>query len=599
MSSSNVGGRSGTRGAGAGRRVAALHRQGDMFRLVVAEKGAGGAGAGSGGGPVRIVEAKSFAAGDVSSVRAAVEQLGVEKLVRVLPACACVSRGVEVPDAPEAELGAALALLAEAHLPTGVPAHRRAWGVIPGPATDGHRAALLLGWAGEAEEAIVPEIETWTSELASLASLVEPKKSTLAVYADRDSGSVAVLAWNGTRSSVRAMRESSVSAAEWDGSIARLVEDSAVRFGIDAEVLALGGGTASGGRATSLWLDESTRARASRSAGAGDGAWLRDYGVAAGAASLALGVTPASARLVEMTASPRIAVRSRLERAVAWMSEPARAWKIAAASLALVLLLPLGTAWARKAMLQGKARAVEAQQAGKSADELDMRLAMYRELDKRRLPMAKVIADIAGCMPAGVSLDSLQVIASDKRLAIRGKAPDRSTLTAFVSKLNASGVFGDCDFSRADAKDDSVEFDVSGKVTGPMVEARGVEDWTKVPLAVKLYGEEARKPRLSAETKPEKKPAAAKRGSGGKSGAGRDVFDARPAAKPADPVPPALTEAAIKALDRTSGSKELAARLKARSRSDIDAATKDRLKEELDKIRAHLRGLQDSAKGGT
>jgi hypothetical protein len=38
--------------------------------------------------------------------------------------------------------------------------------------------------------------------------------------------------------------------------------------------------------------------------------------------------------------------------------------------------------------------------------------------------------------------------------------------------------------------------------------------------------------------------------------------------------------------------------VKARSRADIDSATKDRLKEELEKIRTHLRSLQDSAKGG-
>lgn len=552
--------------------------------MVVAEKGAGSA-------PVRIVESRSFPAADATSIRGAFEQSGAERLVRVLPACVCVSRGVEVPDAPEADLSAALALLAEAHLPTGIPAHRRAWGVIPGPATEGHRAALLLGWAGEADEAIAPGRESWTSELAALAALVEPKRSTLAVYADRDTGSVAVLAWNGTRSSVRALRESSSSMAEWEGSIARLVEDSVTRFGIDAEVSPSG---AVGMASASLWLDEPTRARASQTGGTGESAWLRDYGVAAGAAMLALTASPAAARLVEMTAAPVVARRSRIESAVAWLSVPGRAWRIAAVALAVLLLLPLGTAWARRAVLQGKARAVEAQQAGKSADELDMRLAMYRELDKRRLPMAKIIADIAGCMPPGVSLDSLQVVAADKRVSIKGKAPDRATLTSFVSKLNASGVFGNCDFSRADAKEDTVEFDVSGTVTGPMVEARGVEDWTKVPLAVKLYGEEARKPRLSQETKPEKKPAAAKRASG----SGRDVFNARPAAKAADPVPVALTDADIKKLDRTTGSKELAARVKARSRSDIDSATKDRLKEELDKIRTHLRSLQDSAKGG-
>lgn len=557
--------------------------------------GGGGPGGGGSGAGVRFVEARSFPVGDAESVRGALAQHGVERLVRVLPACACVSRGIEVPDAPEADLASALALLAEAHLPAGVPMHRRGWGVIPGPATDGNRAALILGWTGEAEEPVAPEMERWTSELASLAAMVEPQKSTLAVYADRDSGSVAVLAWNGTRSSVRALRETASSIEEWNGSVLRIVDEAAGRFGIGADVASVGS-TVSG--SASLWLDGPTSSRASRFAGAGDSEWLREYGVAAGAVALALGASPVSSRLAELTAQPVVAERSRGERLVEWIREPARAWRISVLALAVLLLVPLGTAWARRAMLQSKARAIEAQTGGMGADELDMQLSMYRELDKRRLPMAKVMADIAGCMPPGVSLDSLQVLSADKRVVLRGKAPDRSTLTQFVSKLNASGVFGNCDFSRADAKEDRVEFDVAGTVTGPMIEARGVEDWTKVPLAVKLYGEEARKPRLSQETKPEKKPVEARRPGGARGGGGRDIFDARPASKPADPVPTALTDDQIKGMDRAAASTELASRRKAQSRTDIDGATKERLKGELEKLRNRLRDLQSSSKGG-
>ncbi|MFM9959470.1 MAG: PilN domain-containing protein [Phycisphaerales bacterium] len=576
-------------------------------------------------GQIRVVESTTFRAADRSSVLAALERLGVERLIRVLPACACVSRSVELPDAPDAELSTTLALLAEAHLPAGIPAHRRAWGVIPGPAAEGHRAALVLGWIGvpapedeplapapgaarSGKSAKSPFTETWTSELAALSAMVEPRRSTVAVYADRARGSVALLAWNGTRSTVRAVRETPEDSAlaqpvDWDDSIAQLVRDTAGRVGVDADGLPpenhLGAFT---GR--SLWIDPANRARAERWLGAPlahPPQWLDQFGVAAAAAALALHGSPASARLVELTPDRVEARRSAFERTVEWLSNPARAWKLAAAALALLLLIPLGTAWARKAVLQSKAAAIETQQSSSgtsnAADELDMRLAMYRELDKRRLPMAKLIADIAGCMPVGVSLDQLQVVGADRRVVLRGKAPDRATLTAFVSKLNASGVFANCDFSRADAKEDFVEFDVSGVAAQPFVEARGAEDWSTTPLAVKLYGEEARKPRLSVETKPEKKPAASGARRGG-AGGGRDIFDAKPAAKAPDPVPPELKDADIKAMERSKAGAELASRLKARSRSDIDAATKERLKGEIEKVRARLRELQESPKGG-
>lgn len=576
----------GQRAAGTQRRVAALHAQGDRWRLVAVEKGSSAA--------ARFVHAETFADADVSGVRAAMDRLGVSRLVRVLPACACVSRGIEVPDASESDLAQTLALVAEAQLPTGIAAHRRAWGVMEAPATEGHRAAMVLGWAGDAPAPIDTDRETWTSELAALAALAEPRRSSVAAYADRTSGSIALLAWNGTRASVRALREAPPptggAADEWNTAAESVVRQAAERFGIEAPEPAAS-------PLSLLWLDPGARARAAKSIEAlpaRDDGWFSEYGVALGAACGALSASPANARLFELLPHPRAERRSPFESTVAWFAQPRRAGVIAGVAAALILLVPLAAAWATKAIYRAKAAGIEAQQQGESPDEFEVRLAVYRELEKRRVPMAKVMADVAGCMPAGVTLDSLQVVAADRRLAIRGKASERATITQFVSKLNASGVFADCDAGRTDFKDDQYEFDVSGRVASAFSEARGVEDWGATPLAVKLYGEEARKPRAVEGAAPEKK-APAPTARGGR----RDIFDSRAggAAKPADPVPAALTDDAIKALDRSAASKELAARTKARSRSDIDAATKDRLKEELDKIRARLKDIQQQGGG--
>ncbi len=586
------------------RRVAALHRQGDKWRLVIAERGAG-----AGSGPVRIVESLTVPAGDAGAVIEAVTRLKAERLVRVLPASAFVSRVIEVPDAPEAELASSLQLLAEAHLPAGLPAHRRGSGVIPGPASEGSRAAMVLGWAdtaggatpaggGAAEPPIMPEIESCTSELVALTGLVEPRQSTLAVYADRDSGSVAMLAWNGTRSSVRALREHAEDEGGWSDAVTVLVRETADRFGIES---ADTGARIESPRA--LWMDESTRARAGRGLGGGrasDLNWQREYGVAAGAAAMALLAGPATAPLLALTANPPVVRLSPVERLVAWVNAPGRATTLLVIAVGVLLLVPLGTAWARRAALQSKARAIEAQQKGADPEELDQRLALYRELDKRRLPMVKLLSDLAGCMPEGITLDSVQMIAADKRLTLRGKAASFADITTFTSKLNASGVFADCLAGRNEEKDDGVEFDLQGVIKNPHVEAKGVEDWAKTPLAVKLYGEEARKAQPEEETSKGEKKAAPTRdrnrrpGGGGPGGAG----DSASSVKPAEPVPPPLTDAQIKALDFSKAGTEFGQRRKAASRADIDAATKQRLKEEIEKIKARLEEAKASMRSG-
>lgn len=568
------------------RRVAALHRQGGQWRLVVLERAPTG-----GAGSVNVVESLSMPVGDVQGALACVERTRPERLIRVLPASSFVSRALEIPDAPEPDLASSLELLAEAQLPAGIAPHRRGWGVIPGPASDGNRSAVLLGWSGPAEEPIAPEIETFTSELVALAGLVEARRSTLAAYADRDSGSIALLAWNGTRSSVRALRESGETDEEWAGAVSNLIEESARRFGIDTDPPAPGAVAVP----CALWLDEATRGRAGRSLGGGrasDAVWLREFGIAAGAAATALSAGPATAPLLRLTPSPAVQRRSPVERAVSWLARPRHARVVIAVSALALLLLPLGAAAARRAIYQSKARTIESQQQGATPEELDQRLALYRELDKRRLPMSKLLGDLAGCMPPGITLDSVQVISNDKRLTLRGKAKDSGAITAFTAKLNASGVFAECDAGRKDEKDDGVEFDLQGRVAAPHAEARGIEDWATTPLAVKLYGEEARTAAPAEAEKPQEKKAAPTR-----SGR-RDIFETRSAVKAAEPAPPPLTEAQIRALDQDKARTEFGARQKARSRADLDAATKDRLKVEIEQLRSRLQELRNTSSGG-
>ena len=590
------------------RRAAALHRQGDRWRLVVVERPAGAGGVG-----VKLVEATTVPFGDVTAAKETFDRLKVERLVRVVPASSCVTRVIETPEGAEGDMAAALPLLAEAHLPAAIPAHRRAFGVIPGPASEGMRSAVVLGWTGAGETpepTVMPEMELWTSEVVALLGLVEPHQSSVAVYADRDAESVAVLAWNGTRSTLRSVRESGGAEADWAGAVGDLLHDATRTAGIETSVDFR---LAATGVPRTLWMDEDSRSRAVRViAGAphGDSAWLRDYAIAAGAAAGLISAPPAGLGLFAMTPDPQIERRGRIEQGVAWLAQPRNARNVLVCALLAIALVPMITAWTTRAIYRAKSEAIAKQQQGMSPDELERRLSVYAELAKRRWPMTKLVADIAQVMPQGVTVENLQFVAGlNQPFTIRGKADGRDIVSDFKDALNDTGVFSEVEIGRSQPKGDIVEFDMSGKVNKPQGQAKGTSDFIKKPMAVRMYGESARTASPSgggtsagsgSSSDGERRGGRGRgdrgeRDSGSSGSGGGSGSRSSAASKSNEPIPAAITTEQIKATDAAAARKEFALRMKASSRPDISSADKSRLKSEVEALRTHLQELKTAS----
>src|SRR5687768_3229797 len=92
-------------------RLAALHRDGDRWHVVVARTDASGA-----GGSVSVVHAGTVP--NVDAVNALLREHRVGHVVGVIPAAETICRPAAIPDAPgPAAAAEALALIAEAELP--------------------------------------------------------------------------------------------------------------------------------------------------------------------------------------------------------------------------------------------------------------------------------------------------------------------------------------------------------------------------------------------------------------------------------------------------------------------------------------------------
>ncbi|HVZ94331.1 MAG TPA: hypothetical protein VG797_07465, partial [Phycisphaerales bacterium] len=152
-----------------------------------------------------------------------------------------------------------------------------------------------------------------------------------------------------------------------------------------------------------------------------------------------------------------------------------------------------------------------------------------------------------------------------------------------------------------------VSFEMSGAVAGAFGKAKGTEDFSKETLARRMYGDAAdaivEAERSSNE--PVKSSSGSSRGerSGGSGRANRNNNGGnRPAAKPVD-VPPALSDDDIAKMDRAAATKAWSERKKIAAQPGVDAAAKDRLKSEVDKLRARMDATRkpsgESAGGGS
>jgi len=584
-------------------RAAALHRQGGVWRLVVAER--------TGTGSARIVASETLPYGDVAAASAAIGKHQAQRLVRIIPACAAICRTLELADGPEESLLSALALQAEAVLPASVPVHRRAVGLL-GAAVDGgrdedakpRRVGLLVGWAGAAPEpAVDADHEAWVSESVVLSGFISGMGSTMAAWADSDSGSIALVGAGDGRVVVRGIRETASSRDQWRSFTTAAVGEAAAAVGVrppppvefDAE------------GARGLALDPSARRRLGAMADGARGSdpgWLHQYAVAAMGAASCITAGPGTIGLFSLLDEARGEHRTRVERLSSWISKPRHAWSVATAALVLMLVAPLGYAAARNALLGWRVSQVERDATAQETQEaLEKRVAVYAELDARRWPMTKLLADIAGAMPVGTELEFVQLGVGD-RVVLRGTAESLDLVGKMQGTLSTSSVFESFEIDKAGPASGgsyAVQFDLSGRVVRPYADGKGLEDFTDNTLARRLYGERAeealaalREGRSGGATARASGASGSRSGAAAGSGARREIFDrvAGTEAKAPEPVPEPLDAAKISTMSREDAGRELASRRKAASRSDIDAESRQRLRDEQDKLRQRLRDIQ-------
>ena len=600
-----------TNGNGHRARLAALHGAGGAWRLVVIEQ-AGGA-----GGRARVLRAQTVRSEDGAGVRDAMQQAGVERLVRVAPAeqTVCRVQPAQVGD-PE-QTAAAMALIAEAELSGVAPRWRIAAGLIDDPGGQGEGLALLTAWreggAGAAPAQVHPG-EFWTTEIAALAAL-RGGAGQLALAARRASGVVSVLA-SGPRATVaRTVREANDTPDGWRAAVIAAAEETCGQVGAEVDAGEIDP------QAALVWLDTTALdALRGRVQGLGSGqAWLNEYGVALGAALLAASDDPARAPLAQLRAYAPVQRRRIAERVVEVVSSPRRASVVLAVSLALIVLMPLVVAWGRVALLEAGAERAAGFEDERRA--LARQAALYEQLERSRLPMTRLLADVSGATPPHVVIDRLR-LSRDQGLTLEGRvhvvrdegpaaAPDnpQELVTALERNLAATGVFGGIRVNRSEVSAGSVQFEITARVDRPHANPKPAIDFAERSLAQWLYGERgdntARPVALSEPLRAER-PGSSRRAESGAAGAepreaSREASSRRPDGEGSasrDGIPAELTDAEIEAMDLSTARRTMVGRMTARNRAEVDEGTRARLNDEISRLQAHIAKLQPPADAG-
>jgi hypothetical protein len=554
------------------RRVAVVHERASS--LVVAERR---------DGSPRIVEVRQVDVSNPEQLRKEMHRLKADRVIHLIPASETVVRLIEIPGGDAEHMIDALDLLAEAELPDTVPAHRRGAGVIPLPASGGHRAALLTAWtAAPGNDSVDLPEERWTSEVSALPWLLGKHTGAYAFTADRRTGSVAITGRQETRGVVRATRVDGGDKLRFVSS----VQSAVAECGIESLQIP------SDGNAVTMLDDASTKALAEHAPGQSiDAAWLNRYGVAAGAAIGALRSGTAGARLFELRRQPPRRHIGPGERTVRWLVRPVNAGVLVALGLLAMLIVPYASAQMRKNVLEGQLQQVR--ETVGDMGELQRRSAFYAALEDRRWPMTKLLADIASAMPVGVQAESITITAGE-RWTLRGTAERSSLISQFVANLNDSGVFQANQAGR-ESTEEGVEFDLEGFAPGRFSAASELDDFSEQTLSIRLYGEEVPLVRVSTDEEGEDGSSGGSRSASRSSGGRRSIFSGSGDRSPEpEPVPEALSDEQISEMDRTATMKEFGDRRRASNRADIDAETRQRLEDEVEKLRNRLRELKGS-----
>lgn len=553
----------------------------------------------TGGNGISIVETHQA---DAAQVGELCRSRKVELVLRLAPSSETICRVCALPAAEtsdRAELADALALMAESELPASLPWYRRAAGVL---SLGAGQSALLTGWNTSATEVAdsaplssIPEV--WTAEIAALAALgVATSAGPQIGLADAQTGTLALLASGPKRTLARVLRLAP--GAGWAAAAGVAWQETAGAAGIE-------GAAAPGTDGLLLPLAGSTRLGGAMR----DRAWLTRFGLAYGAIALYADPDAAVSSLVALAAREPRNRRPLVERTIDWLALPRHAVMVGAACIAVALLAPLVSAKARHAVL--------AQRAG-STESLDTRLAdaerrigFYRLLGQKRWPMTKLLSQIAGAAPVGVTLDTVE-LPQGETVTIRATASSSELVSTFRKNLSDTRVFTQVATPTIETTSDGVTFQLQARVVQDFAlqASKPLDDFAAKTLAQRLYGEGASNTARSdrddessdldddrrASSRDSRRDEPAR--SGGSTRSSERASTAAPAAPAASDIPPPISDEEIAKLDWGAAMREFGRRRRASTLPGLDAETKARLAAESEKARARMQEAAPASSGG-
>lgn len=548
-------------------RLAAVSRAGDgpdsPWRLVVLRAK-----------PEREVEsAYSFAAADITGLKQAITRAKADVVVAVAPAHQTVARVVAapMPTGTAEQVAGAMGLIAEAQS-ANTPAHRRAAGRVEiGPAG----ALVAVTWSGglDGHPLMGPKQAEplWAPEPVALAALASAARASVAVLADRVTGAIVALAGSAERAAARVLCDDGDDPAAWSAAVNQRLAAACAAAGVSAPRL----DGLDAPRTLALMNDSGPATPAVAGVRAERG-WLAEFGTALGAALAAADATPASAGLLGMWHDEPVPAKPLLLHAVDAVAKPRRAIPILAACAAILLLWPLGVAWARYHYLLREAEVVRADRA--ELNTARKQAEFYQLLRERRWPMTKLLSDLTGGLPSGITLESV-TIETGQRIRVAGVSDNAAAVSDWRAALDRTRVFDEIRTPDQQAS----RFELTARVVQPLLLPGG----TPEPLP-------ARTQAAAAEPVTSDQPAAATP----REQAREPRTDAKGEVQKTAVLPEPLTDDQINAMDLATSTREWGLRRGASLRPGVSAEDKQRLTDEAEKLQRHRRALQSSGGGG-
>lgn len=584
------------------RTVCALHQQGDMYRAVVAQIG------GSGGMEIKTVDSVRISAGP-AAITSIVERVGgVDLVIRVLTGAASIVRTCGLPESTgeavesDATRADALNLIAESELPGSLPGYRRCAGLVqPGRGPGRKPVGVLVGWPQNSQADLddtqrpprmAPEI--FVSEPAALAYLAQMVGGVERAWiADRARGAVSIVAVGPEKTLVRVARVPGDD--EFADSTAGAIHETSRLAGLKSPV--------SNGSATLVLepVPQSVRIGGL----ARDGTWVEQFGLACAAIAMYADQNPTVNGLANLHEIEPKTKPPMLVRITQWLGQPKRAAAIIAFCVIAVVGVPIGVSYARMRILEKQVG--DWQQVFDGNERNDRELTFYRMLAEKRWPMTKLLSDIAGACPVGISLDAVE-LGVGEQVVIRGVAEDSGKITTFRGNLGNTRIFTDvASPSSSPVAGGGVQFQITAKIpTGAArLDVKPVEDYAAKTLMQRMYGDSARAShstgsRGDRSSRTDRRSTTSSRDSSSDRSSSSSGSARSTTAAPKEPlvIPPALSDADIATLTKTEDvMAQWGQRRRASTQQGLDETTKRRLTDEAQKLRDRLQQLKAGGGG--